>query len=193
MASRRGWLSPQDVASFVGGMLAGAMASRVLPPLLAEAAGAARAAMGHDPFAELIADHRKLVALLTAMEQSQSRGRSDAHRAQLLLRFKRRLAAHALAEEDVAYPLLHDAAGAAQDAKHLYGEHADMKIHLHALEQMPKGAPEWVTRVRALKQLIERHARHEEEVDFPRLRQALGAQARTRLSGDLAREKAFIL
>lgn len=191
--SGKEWTSSQSGAAFVGGVLTGMIASRLLPPLLARASGTAWAAMGRDPFDELIADHRKLVALLTEMEQSQGRGRSNFHRTQLLLRFKRRLAAHALAEEDVAYPLLHDAAKAADDAKHLYAEHADMKIHLHALEQMPKDDPAWTARARALRQLIEEHARQEEEVEFPKLRQALGHQERTRLSGDLSCEKALIL
>lgn len=191
--SEQQWASSQCGAAFVGGALAGMIASRLLPPLLARAGGMARAAMGRDPFDELIADHRKLVALLRKMEQSQGRGRSNAHRMQLLLRFKRRLAAHALAEEDVAYPLLHDAADAAEDAKHLYAEHAQMKIHLHALEQMSKDDPGWTARVRALRELIEEHARQEEEVDFPKLRRALDQQAKTRLSGDLSCEKALIL
>lgn len=187
--SRNGWLSSQNMAAFAGGAATAVIASRVLPPLLAKASGAAGAAMGHDPFEELIADHRKLVALLTEMEQD--RGRLS--RSQLLLRFKRRLAAHALAEEDVVYPLLHDEAKAADDAKHLYDEHADIKIHLHALEQMPKDAPEWTGRVGTLKRLIEEHARQEEDVEFPKLRQALNEKATVRLSGNIQREKAFIL
>jgi iron-sulfur cluster repair protein YtfE (RIC family) len=149
--------------------------------------------MGRDPFDALIADHRRFIALLRDMEQSQSRGRSAFHRAQLLLRLKRGLAAHALAEEDVVYPLLHDEAKAIEETKHLYDEHADMKIHLHALEQMPKDAPEWTARARALRQLVEEHARQEEDVDFPKLRRALSEQAAARLSSNLQREKALIL
>ena len=146
---------------------------------------------GGDPLETLIADHRHFVALLTDMEQSPDTAKF--HRTQLLLRLKRRMTAHALAEEDIVYPLLHDAAKATDDAKHLYGEHADMKIHLHALEEMPKDDPEWVERVRALKQLIEAHARHEEEVDFPKLREVLDEQATTRLAGSVQREKALVL
>jgi hypothetical protein len=80
-----------------------------------------------------------------------------------------------------------------EDAKHLYSEHADIKIHLHALEQMPKNTPEWVQRAGALKRLIEGHTRHEEEVDFPRLREVLEEQAMRQLAGHVQREKALIL
>ena len=135
--------------------------------------------------------NRIFSSLLGEMEQS-SKG-AVFHRTQLFLRLKRRLAAHALAEEDVVYPLLHDKAGAADDARHLYSEHAEVKIHMHALEEMAKDDPAWVERVRALKTLIESHARNEEDVQFPKLREALDERARANLAGSVQREKAMVL
>jgi hypothetical protein len=41
--------------------------------------------------------------------------------------------------------------------------------------------------------VIEAHARHEEEVDFPRLRQVLSKQAMRQLAGHVQREKALTL
>lgn len=178
-------------AAFAGGAAAALIASRLLPPLTAMAAGSARAAIGRDPFDALVADHRKFVALLSSMEQS--RDDDVFRRTQLLLRLKRGLAAHAMAEEDVVYPLLHDEAKAEHDAKHLYGEHADMKLRLHRLEEMPKDSPAWLSDVRDLRQLIEEHARHEEEVDFGKLRGALDDGAMARLARNLRREKALVL
>jgi hemerythrin superfamily protein len=191
MHNGRGWLSTGNMAAFAGGAVAAVVASRMLPPLMAQAVGSARAAAGRDPFDALIKDHRHFVELLSEMERSPN----DAvfQRTQLLLRLKRRLTAHALAEEDVIYPMLHDRANAVEDARHLYEEHAEMKIHLHALEQMPKGDPRWLDRVGALKALIQTHARQEEEIDFPKLRQLLSDRQTTRLSGSLQREKAFVL
>ena len=191
MTAKTGLLSMPGIAIFASGAATAMIAARILPPFLAQAAGSAQAAGGRDPFAALIADHRHFVSLLTQMERSPEDAKL--RRTQLLLRLKRRMTAHALAEEDIVYPLLHDEAKAAEDAKHLYGEHADMKIHLHALEQMPKDHPEWVERVRALKQLIEGHARHEEEVDFPELRRVLDETAMKRLSAHVQREKALVL
>jgi hemerythrin superfamily protein len=190
MALKTRGLSGHGIALFAGGAATAMIAARVLPPIVARAAGSARVAGGRDPFATLIADHRHFVTLLTEMERSPDTAK--VHRTQLLLRLKRRMTAHALAEEDVVYPLLHDEAKAADDAKHLYSEHADMKIHLHALEQMPKDDVEWTARVRELKQLIEAHARHEEEVDFPELRRVLGERETRRLAGNVQREKALV-
>ena len=189
MADRR--FSSDGLVMFAAGVVAGMVAGRLLPPVVAQAAGAARAAAGRDPFEGLIADHRIFVSLLSKMENTPP----DAvfQRTQLFLRLKRRLGAHALAEEDVIYPLLHDEAKAAEDARHLYHEHADMKMHLYALEQLPKNDPQWVGRVRALKALIEEHARQEEEVDFPKVRKALDERRTKRMAGDLQREKALLL
>ncbi|WP_207477087.1 hemerythrin domain-containing protein [Arenibaculum pallidiluteum] len=185
------WLSTGGLAAFAGGAVAALIASRVLPPLMAQAAGSARVKAGRDPFAELEDDHRKLLALLDRMADTRDDAVMD--RTQLLLRLKRRLGAHALAEENVVYPLLHDEARQAEDADHLYGEHAEMKMHLFALEQMPKDDPRWIGRAHALRDLIARHVRQEEEVDFPRLRQVMGEREAAKMSGSMQREKALLL
>ena len=62
---------------------------------------------------------------------------SAAERMKLLLMFKRALGKHAMAEEDVVYPILHEIAGAAEQARELYDEHAQMKIHLYGLIGRP--------------------------------------------------------
>ncbi len=193
MAGEQTSFLPRGTGAFLGGMLAAIVVSRLLPPVAAQARGSTSAVFGKDPFDALAADHRHFLSLLTQMEESQARGRSALHRTQLLLRLKRGLAAHAMAEEDVVYPLLHDEARADHEAKHLYGEHADIKIHLYALEQMPKDSPAWTDRVRELKRLIEEHARQEEEVEFPKLRAALDGERIARMAGHIQREKALIL
>lgn len=181
----------RDLATFAAGAVAGLIAGRILPPLLAQATGTVRVAAGGDPFDALARDHRTILSLLDEM----SRTTDDAvlTRTQLLLRLKRRLAAHALAEEDVVYPMLHDRAQETEDARHLYGEHAEMKMHLFALEQMPKDDPRWLDRARRLKALIAGHVRREEEVDFPKLRRLLDQRATAHLSGNVQREKALLL
>lgn len=181
----------RTVAAFAGGAVAAMIAARLLPPVMAQASGAAQAAAGRDPFEALAEDHRAILALLDGMAES-SDGAVFA-RTQRLLRLKRRIGAHALAEEDVLYPLLHDKGHAASEAMHLYEEHAEIKMHLYRLEQMPKSDAQWRTRVLELKALIEGHARQEEEVEFPKLRAALDEQALTRLSAHLHREKALLL
>lgn len=173
------------------GAAAAVIAGRMLPPLLAQASGTARAAAGRDPFEGLERDHRVFLSLLSRMESSDDGATFE--RTQLLLRLKRRLAAHAMAEEDVVYPLLHDVAHAPEDARHLYAEHAEIKMHLFALEQMAKDDPRWAARARELKMLIAGHARQEEEVDFPKLRGRMDRRTARAAAGGVQREKAFIV
>lgn len=188
--SRRGrdlW-STSGLIAFASGAAVAILASRLLPPVVAQAAGTT---MARDPFDALMDDHRHILALLDAMERTHTG--ETFQRTQLLLRLKRRLAAHAIAEEDVVYPLLHDHAHQEADVRHLYGEHADMKMHLYALEQMPKDDPAWRRRVIQLKELVAEHVQQEEDVDFPKLRNALDQRETARLSGHVQREKALLL
>jgi iron-sulfur cluster repair protein YtfE (RIC family) len=177
--------------TFVGGVTAGLIAGRVLPPFVAMAYGALRSAAGEDPFNGLVLDHRRFIALLGRMEAQRDAG--ILQRSQLLFRLKRSLAAHAMAEEDVVYPLLKEEAEAAGDARKLYAEHGQIKVLLFQLERQLREGAAWGGELRRLTDLIDRHARHEEEVEFPRLRQALSAAQHAALSRDIEREKSLIL
>ncbi|WP_037459780.1 hemerythrin domain-containing protein [Skermanella stibiiresistens] len=191
MTDDTGWISMRGLAAVAGGAAAALLASRLLPPLVAQATGSARAAAGTDAFEALIHDHRIILSLLDRMEHSPNS--AVLHRTQLFLRLKRRLSAHAMAEEDVIYPLLHDRAHEKSDALHLYGEHAEMKILIHALERTPKDDPGWSGIARDLRILIEGHVHQEEEVEFPKLRHLLDRKEIVRMSGEVQREKALIL
>lgn len=186
-----GHTAMRTFAAFAGGALAGILASRVLPPVIAQAGGAARAAAGGDPFATLLGDHRAILAL--AGELAETSDQAVFGRTQRLFRLKHRLAAHAMAEEDVVYPVLGYRGHAADDARALYREHADMKMLLYKLEQTPKDDPGWRGTLLDLKQLLESHIRDEEEVEFPKLRAALDDAGLMRLSANMHREKALLL
>jgi hemerythrin superfamily protein len=181
----------RTLAAFAGGAVAGLLMSRVMPPLMAQAAGTAFAAAGRDPFDTLMQDHRAIRSLLDDMVASEDQ--SSFMRTQLLFRLKRRLAAHAMAEEDVVYPILRGTGEGAENTMHLYEEHAEMKILLYKLEQLPKNESEWRERAVELRTLIDRHVRQEEDVEFPRLREALDDQDITRLSAQMHREKSLLL
>lgn len=191
MTRPSGWFSTQGMVAFAGGAALAVIASRLLPPLVAQMSGSVRASAGRDPFDALADDHRHILALLSEMVQTPID--ATVRRTQLLLRLKRRLSAHAVAEEDVVYPMLHDDAHAAEDAKQLYGEHAEMKMHLFALERMDKDDPRWLAVAHELKHVITQHIRQEETVDFPKLRRALDDREIVSLSGNVAREKALLL
>lgn len=183
--------SARDVAAIGLGMAAGILASRILPPLFASASGSIRARMGEDPFEPLINDHRKIMATLSEMEQCPTDAR--ARRGTLFLALKRKLAKHAMAEEDVVYPMLQDQAGNAEQAKHLFSEHADMKITLFELENILKCGDDWSRHVNRLRNLIESHIREEEEEGFPALRHALSERRSRSLAGLIRREEAMVL
>jgi hemerythrin superfamily protein len=178
-------------AGFACGLLSGIVASRILPPIAAMACGAMRSTAGRDPLASLVTDHRHFRSLLTAMEKASDG--SVVQRGQLLLRLKRRLAAHSMAEENVVYPMLREFGAAAPEADHLYEEHAEIKILLFKLEQQALRGEPWTDDARKLRELIGGHAEHEESVDFPRLRDALSETQQRTLASKVEREKAMIL
>jgi hemerythrin superfamily protein len=183
--------APHSLSLFVGGLMAGVVASRLLPPICAMACGAMRVKAGRDPLDALVRDHRHFESLLTAM--AAAKDRSPAERGQLFFRLKRRLAAHAMAEEDVVYPMLQSAAEAEQHAKKLYAEHAEMKVLLFRIERALTSSTEWSEPVSRLQNLIIKHARQEETQDFPRLRETLDATQQASLAAKIGREKAMIL
>jgi len=181
----------RDMAVVAGGLAAGVLGSRLLPPMLAMANGSMRVRLGQGPLDRLLDDHRQILTLLGQMREAYDV--SVGRRTAMFLSLKRLLAKHALAEEDVVYPVLHGKVGAAEAAKRLYDEHADMKIHLYELEASLHDATDWTARVRWLHDLVERHIRAEETVEFPRLHAFMeGREGRTTAS-QIHREEAMIL
>lgn len=182
-------LQPWAVAglSLAGGMLAG----RLLPILIANASGAIRASAGEDPFAGLIREHRELLALLDKMEDTPRPCR--VRRATLFYLFKRKIAKHAMAEEDVVYPMLTDDAERREATRKLYEEHGRMKVLLFELEQSMRGDQSWLAAVRSLRSEIEPHARQEEDIEFPALRDRMGQSERIKLARKIHQEEAVIV
>ena len=185
-------LSPlRAAATFASGALIALVGSRLLPPLVAQARGKARMRSGGDPLETLLDDHRAIMSHLDAMVESAN-GEAFS-RAQHLVRLKRRLGAHAMAEEDIVYPALREYAALEGDAAQLYQEHAEIKVLLYKLEQTPKSSEQWHQHATALRSLIEGHIHQEEDVDFPKLRAALDDASSSELASKIEREKALVL
>ncbi|MFL6351414.1 MAG: hemerythrin domain-containing protein [Bryobacteraceae bacterium] len=173
------------------GVAGGAFLGRFLPVLFANASVLAQGAAGRDPFATLIEEHRTLLSLLDKMQHLPA---SDwAKRKLLFLAFKRKIGKHAMAEEDVIYPLLKTQAERHETTQKLYREHASMKIHLFELEGSIRQDKEWPDAVRALRSEIEPHAREEEQTEFPRLRELLNGAGATQLSRKIRQEEALVV
>jgi hemerythrin superfamily protein len=180
----------RDVAMVAAGIAAGILGSRLLPPLVAMASGSIRGTTG-DPFDLLISDHRQISKLLDQMSNVST----DSHvrRAGLFLALKRKLGKHALAEEDVVYPLLHGRASDPDASKDLYDDHADIKILLFEIEEALMEGREWMGPVSQLRTLVEGHIDEEEQNVFPRLRQMMDGAQTPKIAGQIRREEALIL
>jgi hemerythrin superfamily protein len=186
-----GWFSARTAISFGAGALMMLTASRLAPPFAGRAIGSLRSMTGTDPFDALAQDHRKVLALLDRLAETVNA--ATMRRAAMLFQVKRMLTAHALAEEDIIYPMLHDDAHRAEEAKKLYREHADIKVRLFELEHKAKDDPSWIDDIRALRRIISEHAREEEETEFPKLRAALDERRTSNLLGEVHREKSLLL
>ena len=93
-------------------------------------------------------------------------------RAMLIKKLTHALDKHAHEEEHVVYPALR-AANEAHDADLLEGEHGYVKTFLFELNEMEKGSPDFLPKVRMFREMVARHAKMEEEEVFPRLKGGL--------------------
>jgi hemerythrin superfamily protein len=185
------WFSARDALTFGAGAMLMLMASRMAPPVAGRAIGSIRAMAGTDPFDALAQDHQKVLALFDRIEATEDS--AIARRNSMLLQLKRMLTAHALAEEDIVYPMLHDDAQRREQSKRLYREHAEVKVRLFELEHKAKDDPIWIEDLRTLHQMILQHAQEEEQIEFPKLRAALDNAQCVNLLGEVQREKSMLL
>jgi len=179
------------IAMLAGGLAAGIVGTKVLPAMFGALNSWKKTKMGGDPFALLIDDHHQILALLEEMAAEPTGNRIV--RSRLFLLLKRRLAKHALAEEDVVYPIVHNQSAEQDESRHLYDEHADMKILLYELEGKVKAGEDWAQDVARLTELIRSHADEEERVIFPQLRNRIASHKLPRVSGQISREEGLIV
>ena len=181
----------RDMMLLGAGALLGLATGRIAPPFAGRAMGTLRAMTGTDPFDALAQDHKKVLALFEAIEATDNS--ATMRRAAMLLQLKRMLTAHALAEEDIIYPMIRDDAHRKEQAIKLYRDHAEVKVKLFELEHKPKDDPSWMPELRELHHMIETHAREEEQMEFPKLRAALDEGRCANLMGEVQREKSLLL
>jgi iron-sulfur cluster repair protein YtfE (RIC family) len=180
----------RDIALFAVGTMAGLLLGRFGTPLAAKTAGMTRAmGGGADAFEELTADHKRVLAALDQAEGAEGKARMP-----MFLLIKRELSKHAIAEEDVVYPLIAEKLHAADAAKHLYEEHGEVKRLLADIEEALEGDDDLRYRdcVRMLRDNVRMHAQQEETRWFPELRQVLDEKKRAMVTGKVDREKALL-
>jgi iron-sulfur cluster repair protein YtfE (RIC family) len=180
----------REIGLFALGTAAGLVLGRIGAPLAAKTAGMARAAAGGaDAFEELTADHKRVLTALDQAERVEGRARMP-----LFLLIKRELSKHAIAEEDVVYPLIGEKLHAVDAARHLYEEHGEVKTLLAEIEEALEADDDlrYRDRIRILRDTVRTHAQREETEWFPQLRQALDDKKRAIMTGKVDREKAML-
>src|SRR5215208_5016092 len=185
------WFTGREAIFFGAGAMLMLISSRMAPPVAGRAIGTIRGMTGTDPFDALAQDHQKVLALFDRIEATDAS--AVMRRNMMLLQLKRMLTAHALAEEDIVYPMLVDDAHRREQANKLYRDHAEVKVKLFELEHKPKDDPSWMEDLRSLHQMIATHAREEEQIEFPKLRAALDEARCATLLGEVSREKSMLL
>lgn len=143
------------------------------------------AAATGDWFEALKAEHKATLALFDQIEATDDS--QTTLRATLLMKLKYALTKHAHEEETVIYPALRQA-NSAHDADALNAEHGYVKTYLYELETMTKDSPEWLTRVRDFRAMIQEHIRMEEEEVYPAFKAVLSETQNAKLTSLVNKE-----
>jgi len=112
-------------------------------------------------------EHKMTLTLFDQLEATSDKATGT--RAGMVMKNKYKLTKHAMKEENVIYPVMREQ-NEAHDADELTGEHGYVKTFLYELENMNKASPDFMTKVREFRTLLEQHIRNEEDNLFPRLR-----------------------
>lgn len=132
-----------------------------------------------DWFDMLKKDHdeiQKVLDQMLATDQSQTWKRS-----MLLMKAAYKLDKHAYEEENVIYPALRDDDDTVE-ADQLDTEHGHVKTFIFELKQMGPDSPEWLEKVRELRDAVNQHIRMEEEQVLPKLKQDLSEEQNAKLT-----------
>jgi hemerythrin superfamily protein len=167
-----------DGGALVGAAIAGA-AIAVAANLGRKAVMQGMSAAAGDWDEVLAAEHDTALAIfdkILVTDDSQTFKRT-----MLIKKLTHALDKHAHEEEHVVYPALRDA-NEAHDADVLEGEHGYVKTFLYDLNEMEKDSVEFLPKVREFRQMVEAHARMEEEQVFPRLKREMSEEQNARIT-----------
>jgi len=173
-----------DSGALVGAAIAGA-AIAVAANLGRKAAIQGMSASAGDWDEVLAAEHDAALMIfdkLLATDDTQTFKRT-----MLVKKLTHALDKHAHEEEHVVYPALREA-NEAHDADALETEHGYVKTFLYDLNEMEKGSADFLPKVRKFREMVEAHARMEEEEVFPRFKRALNDEQNARITGLVNKE-----
>lgn len=139
----------------------------------------------------LASDHREVEQLFKMMDAARQTGATQEQR-QVANRVVHGLSVHAVAEEELLYPLMRkvlpDGDQLVDDALQ---EHQEAKELLSTIDGSDPESPEVRQAWDELVATIEHHVQDEEGQDFPKLREAVGQEQLYELGDKLAKAKAM--
>ena len=183
-SSERSAFSWGDSGALVGAAIAGA-AIAVAANLGRKAVMQGMSAAAGDWDEVLAAEHDVTLMIfdkLLATDETQTFKRT-----MLVKKLTHALDKHAHEEEHVVYPALREA-NEAHDADLLEAEHGYVKTFLYDLNEMEKSSPEFLTKVREFREMVEAHARMEEEQVFPKFKEGLSEEQNARITSLVNKE-----
>ena len=124
-------------------------------------------------------DHDEILSVLdqiVATDDSQTWKRS-----MLLMKLAHKLDKHSYEEENVVYPALRDD-NDVQQADELDKEHGHVKTFVFELKQMETDDPNWIAKIRDLREALSKHIQMEEEQIIPRLKRDMDEEANSRIT-----------
>lgn len=125
--------------------------------------------MAQDIIDRLTADHREVEQLLGQLEETAPEDREDLFRAVVS-----RLARHEAGEEAIVHPVTNQQAGQGEKISASVREEEQQAEELMAdMENTDPTSDEFLEQFRRLRKDVLTHAEHEEDTEFPRLRDAL--------------------
>lgn len=133
----------------------------------------------------LAAEHQATLAIFDQLEKTEDK--HVTRRAMLLTHLKHALAKHALEEENAVYAALR-VHGQVAEADHLNNDHGYVKQYLFELSSMATNHPQFLSKVRVFRAMIETHMREEEETIFPKLRSLLSEEENAKLTKAMNKE-----
>ena len=140
-----------------------------------------------DAIALLKADHEKVDALFSQLEETTER--AEKTREELFTKLKQELDLHAHVEEKIFYPAIKEAEETRDITMEAFQEHHVVKVLLRELDAMGVTSETWTAKLKVLKENVEHHVEEEEEEMFPKARTVLSADQLEELGTLIEEEK----
>ena len=153
-----------------------------------------QARQGKDAIALLKEDHKKVKGLLAQLEKTTERGAD--RRRKLLGQIEAEVKVHTTIEEEIFYPAYRDAVKK-KDDRELYQEaleeHHVVDLVMPELKRSDPAGEIFGAKAKVLKELIEHHAKEEEQDMFPRMKKLIDDDELEALAERVEERKAQLL